>query len=69
MTRRENTNKLDQYFVLDITHTIYGTMIGIDLKGRFKFVFYLFFLLLQLVMSFNGDIYYHTSHFLKLSHV
>ena len=26
MTRRENTNNLDQYFVLDIRHTIYGTI-------------------------------------------
>jgi hypothetical protein len=27
MTRRENTNNLDQYLGLDIRHTIYGTMI------------------------------------------
>jgi hypothetical protein len=33
MTRRENTNNLDQYFVLDIRHTIYGSIIGMSLCG------------------------------------
>ena len=28
MTRRENTNNLGQYIVLDIRHTIYGSMCG-----------------------------------------
>jgi hypothetical protein len=28
MTRRQNTNNLGQYFVLDIRHTIYGSIIG-----------------------------------------
>ena len=33
MTRRENTNNLDQCFVLDKRHTIYSTMIGMSLCG------------------------------------
>jgi len=35
MTRREHTNNLDQYVVLDIRHTIYGTMIGMSMCGFF----------------------------------
>jgi hypothetical protein len=30
---RENTNNLGQYFVLDIRHTIYGSIIGMSLCG------------------------------------
>ena len=33
MTRRENTNNLGQCFVLDIRHTIYGSIIGMSLCG------------------------------------
>jgi len=33
MTRRENTNNLGQYFVLDIRHTIYGSIFGMSLCG------------------------------------
>jgi hypothetical protein len=33
MTRRENTNNLGQYVVLDIRHTIYGSIIGMSLCG------------------------------------
>ena len=33
MRRRQNTNNLGQYFVLDIRHTIYGSIIGMSLCG------------------------------------
>ena len=46
MTRRENTNNLDQYFVLDIIHTIYGSIIGMSLCvfSHNKLKNYVFFL-------------------------
>ena len=37
MTRRENTNNLGQYFVLDIRHTIYGSIIGMSRRVIVKY--------------------------------
>jgi hypothetical protein len=56
MTRRENTNKLGQYFVLDIRHTIYGSIIGMSLCGfsHNKLKNYMCFF--QSCMSVKGDI-------------
>ena len=61
MTRRENTNNLGQCFVLDIRHTIYGSIIGMSLCGfsHNKLKNYVFFF--QLCVSVKCDIYYHTS--------
>jgi hypothetical protein len=53
-----------QYFVIDIRHTIYGSIIGMSLCGfsHNKLKNYVCFF--QLCVLVKGDIYYHTSYFL-----
>ena len=64
MIRRENTNNLGQYFVLDIRHTIYGSIIGMSLCGSSHYKLKNYVCFFQLCLSVKGDIYYHASHFL-----